>query len=139
MSERSPGPWVATPDGDVRFYDADAGCELSIIGDGQLCDPADAPLVAAAPEMLELLREVEVQRDCNYVACYICGLAEMRSPHRPDCKLAALLKRFAPQVPVSFAIAPEDAKVSIDAVTHTFEAFSDGQNTVAIVDGENDD
>lgn len=69
--------------------------------DTEYNDEADSALIAAAPEMLALLRSVEWGSDYNFPQCPDCG-RHRKSGHRlaPDdesgnpCQLAALLKRL---------------------------------------------
>lgn len=65
----------------------------------------NAALIAAAPEMLALLRDLEwAGNDCgssadgdslSFAACPDCG-AQRDSGHSPGCKLAAMLARLSP-------------------------------------------
>lgn len=75
MSKHSPGPWRRNE------YD-----EIEDATGGMVAGPCesreDATLIAAAPEMLALLREVDSARDSMLV------------DYRTFAKLAALLKRL---------------------------------------------
>ena len=104
MSKHSPGPWKWT-EGDME---ADYEGRALIAADGSpvLYDgeynqgsnnPANDPLIAAAPEMLELLRELA--RLPHSGRCPICSATEFdefgeKQGHSEGCKLGALLKRF---------------------------------------------
>ncbi len=89
MSKHSPGPWTVD---DWMIRSADRESILDATGDSF---PGDLDLAAAAPEMLELLREMEWSEDDD---CPICGgqrySRAQAGPHEPGCKLAALLKRI---------------------------------------------
>lgn len=57
MKERSPGPWLSDG-GRLYHWSERYGCNLDLVGDGEMTKAADAALCAAAPEMLDLLRGV---------------------------------------------------------------------------------
>lgn len=92
---RTPTPWVVrTHD----WHDAEVG---HLMDDGEtfldaaiVISDADAPLVAAAPDLYRELKAVEwVQPDqYNEPACPSCSGWEAEG-HLPDCTLAAALRK----------------------------------------------
>jgi hypothetical protein len=109
MMKHSPGPWKwerSKGDPEVGMvYDADGNevtvghCGCCFPGD-EHCTKADGMLIAAAPEMLELLRGVEWLGNRRAgPACPWCAGSHplagrlVMSGHGPDCQLAALLAR----------------------------------------------
>lgn len=54
MSAHTPGPWTAVQDGNVDWYIVDENESVIVFG---LSEP-DARLIAAAPDMLDLARNV---------------------------------------------------------------------------------
>lgn len=97
----TPGPWeVQRLEGDtvqlittVAAVSAEQPNSVRYIAG--VHSPEDAELIAAAPEMLEMLRRLEyVAMDFGHVMrCSSCKFDE-DSGHRDNCKLAALLKRI---------------------------------------------
>lgn len=82
-------------------------CEITEEGNGAVCEvynsptaEADARLIAAAPEMLALLRELEwAGGDASGSSCCpACGAApavsQASDAHAPGCRLHALLARI---------------------------------------------
>ncbi len=59
MSEHSPGPWVFD-ESDHSIYCGDVWPCVASFSDADLPSPANGRLMAAAPDMLRLLREVSV-------------------------------------------------------------------------------
>lgn len=59
-------------------------------------EDADAALIAASPEMLALLRDMEFSATTNFGHVMVCPfcLTDEDSPHKPDCRLGALLQRI---------------------------------------------
>ena len=91
MSKHSPGPWRAEGD-DIVDVNGVVVCRPD--------DASDDSLIAAAPEMLELLRKLEGWRDgecesCgpNAATCVECEWCAGHG-HRPDCALGALIARI---------------------------------------------
>lgn len=67
----------------------------------EFANPDDRPLVLQAPAMLSLLEELECNHlDCDGRTnpnCPVCGAMiedadDPTEPHKPDCRLAAVLK-----------------------------------------------
>lgn len=113
MTRHTPGPWEATPGGIVRTTDT---CQFIAetygrdgVGDWRPMaqQEADARLMAAAPDLLEVLRSVEWSGledhpDGGYYgACPSCGGGDADNPatpegyagHAQDCELAAAIAR----------------------------------------------
>jgi hypothetical protein len=95
--KHTPGPWKAEyfrgDRGSVHCPDGRCVC---VVYDN------DAPLIAAAPEMLAMLKELEWQGDmeCQSDICPMCGAdwAEGRS-HVENCRLAALIAKAEGNAP----------------------------------------
>lgn len=105
MSKHSPGPWEWNSDYTMLYYRGSEEEKAKLRADGWgpgageklailVCennepDTADAALIAKAPELLAILRQVE-QSD-NIDNCPIC-CQKRKGQHLSDCRLAALLK-----------------------------------------------
>ena len=99
MSKHTPGPWEYFPeatgeegDGDVRTgYDHDEHGPVDIVLSVFL-KHEDGLLISAAPDMLEVLEEIEAENDnCPCCSCWLSG--EKNSTHEQGCKFAAALKK----------------------------------------------
>jgi hypothetical protein len=99
----SPGPWRWAGDG---LFSESAGW-LGVEHPHEEISEADAALIAAAPELLAMLRELEWGGESEHwqgvSACLFCRGDEPgeRHPggeagHKPDCRLSALLRRCEP-------------------------------------------
>ena len=105
MMPHTPGPWKAAYylNPDDGLYSSISGPDNAIVvdpidGDGAAfmrIDDQDCRLIAQAPEMYELLKEIEWSkvdcRDGSIVVCPSCNNLECFG-HEPDCRLAAVLK-----------------------------------------------
>lgn len=70
MSKRTPGPWKVNPEGTVVWLNGSAGYELrDPTGFGHKANPADARLIAAAPDLLEAA--IEARQELCAVAYII--------------------------------------------------------------------
>jgi hypothetical protein len=81
--EHTPPPWTA-----VKLAYRDGTLEFE--------NPADLPLVLAAPEMLDMLRELEWEGDMEgeQDICPMCGADWGEGEgHVPNCRLASLIAR----------------------------------------------
>ena len=98
----SPGPWRWVDDDPIlrnaRLVTGD-GTVVVDLGSSSWNEPAggeienedDATLIASAPELLSMLRELEWAAGDDGGACPSC---QIRCHHDSDCRLAALLGRF---------------------------------------------
>jgi hypothetical protein len=72
----TPGPWRVThTDYDTQWIEADCGmsvARIAIVDDGAGCEPGNATLIAAAPEMLAVLEELE--ESAGYWSEYVVPL-----------------------------------------------------------------
>lgn len=100
VSKHSPGPWrwagfaLYGNDGDATGFCFDVPSEAYTEE-----SKSNFRLIAAAPEMLELLRDLEWSgEEGSCPSCHSEGVSPVgfpaNRPHRPDCKLAALLARI---------------------------------------------
>jgi len=64
----TPGPWRVTHTYyDTQWIEADCGmsvARIAIVDDGAGCEPGNATLIAAAPEMLAVLEELRESSTC---------------------------------------------------------------------------
>jgi hypothetical protein len=87
------GPW------EIESLHTDGRCEISVGGLAGAedvyvasCYRDDAPVIAAAPEMYALLKEIEFcMTDWGGVQRH-CPVCEGRDEHKHDCRLSAVLK-----------------------------------------------
>ena len=79
----TPGPWsVLTLDDGTQWIEA--GCvRVAIMDDSAGCQPGNAALIAAAPEMYIALQNVRVELD-SYPHCPFCGSVHGEG-HEKDC------------------------------------------------------
>lgn len=90
----SPGPWKWGAEGlRHRIFDRDG---MAVLDEFEGVDEeADRTLIAAAPELLAMLRELEcIWRDSDDGGGPECPACETPRSHTSDCRLAALLARF---------------------------------------------
>jgi hypothetical protein len=90
------GPW------EIESLHTDGRCEISVGGLAGAedvyvasCYRDDAPVIAAAPEMYALLKEIEwTGHNVHLSLVDLCPVCEnhVQCGHSPDCKLAAVLK-----------------------------------------------
>jgi hypothetical protein len=88
--KHTPGPWKAEYfQGDRGSVHCPDGRCVCVVYDN------DAPLIAAAPEMLAMLRELEwaASADGGWSCCPVCFGLKGRETHDADCRLAALLAK----------------------------------------------
>lgn len=80
---------------EVEWAGGDIGRKIVILAAGRkmTLDPADAALIAAAPEMLAMLERLVWSGECNGVCSCVCCEAPYTEGHATDCELAKLLKR----------------------------------------------
>jgi hypothetical protein len=107
MTEHTPGPWIHIPNenfrpGAVLIWTSKgpghgAICELS--GPNHYAETmaqheANAALIATAPDMLEVLEQLE-WAGCDYLGNPICPKCEQRKTvgHYTDCALNAAIKK----------------------------------------------
>lgn len=90
MGAHSPGPWSVHPHFSSRVIGPDESKIADVSYRPHTEEDANARLIAAAPEMLEMLRRLEWEADEEY--CLACGNLE-RSGHMPDCELSALIRK----------------------------------------------
>lgn len=89
----TPGPWhpFYAGSGLYQIFDL-AGDEIASLDRGQDKNQDEtwdnARLIAQAPQMYELLKELEHSQDGEF--CAWCEMAPVH--HHPDCRLAAVLK-----------------------------------------------
>ena len=93
MNKHAPGPWRWRPS---LFKELDAQSSLHCAGDAYVLrpnsneeitiEPADARLIAAAPEMLKLLRRID--------ASCACGDGGIQHARCPALRIPALLKKI---------------------------------------------
>lgn len=103
MDEHTPGPWfddgyrIHAPTGSADKRDGRVIVVYKHVDD---FNEADAPLIAAAPEMYALLKELgfPFNADAGGFFCLLCGSNEAAG-HHDDCRLAAVLKAIAPPIP----------------------------------------
>ena len=100
MMPHTPGPWRAelTDPDDLEFdvigpnHVDEGDCQYITTVLGRYCPDesrSNARLIAQAPAMYELLKSLEWHdEELHYSICPVCEGME----HRPDCKLAAVLK-----------------------------------------------
>jgi hypothetical protein len=63
MSKHIPGPWTADHDAFIRAHDTII-CRVGPAYDYQLCDKANARVIAAAPDGYDLLVDLDSFIDC---------------------------------------------------------------------------
>lgn len=86
-SKGSPWPWRWTENG---LFDADG---VQVIDNHYDPTEADQIIIAKAPEMAALLRELEwADHGEPYTSCSVCGAAKEDGQHAPDCRLSVLLR-----------------------------------------------
>jgi len=94
MIDYSPGPWrVVIEDGDTYILDANSRYVAQTTYDMQsksMAHPveADSALIAAAPIMLQMLKELQSAND----ECPWCRFPTYMGIHDDDCKLNAAIK-----------------------------------------------
>jgi len=102
VTEHTPGPWIADYRGvypakrttDTGYGAMIADCPRAAGRNGALEASANAALIAAAPDMLELLEQLE-WAGCDYLGNPICPRCEQRKTarHDMDCALNAAIKK----------------------------------------------
>jgi hypothetical protein len=105
MSDKpSPGPWTWGVQGDGgevllqdSLHDANRG-PLGIYSEGRGAKPVNLVLIAKAPELASMIRELEWsypggEYSDDPMWCPVCSEAQ-NSGHAPDCRLAALLSEL---------------------------------------------
>ena len=100
--EHTPGPWIADYRGvytakgttDTEYGVMVVECPRMAGRYGVQEAVANAALIAAAPDMLELLEQLE-WAGCDYLGNPICPKCEQRKTagHYTDCDLAAAIKK----------------------------------------------
>lgn len=91
MSKHTPGPWkICEYKGE--FYVADRHAIALWNDNGALYNLEDGRLMASAPEMLEMLKELEFPVNDGSGFHVLCRFCQGRMEHAPDCKLGKLLK-----------------------------------------------
>ncbi len=92
-SKHSPAPWTETEndDGDVIVHmdESHSIVVANLEGSCTTCH-ANAHLIAAAPELLEVLQEIEWSYMDRY--CPVCGNTELNG-HDDTCKLATVIAK----------------------------------------------
>jgi len=108
MGKHSPGPWRWVDDGEFLGHP-----KLVDIAGETVCDfgrdswherisgtppeDEDAKLIVKAPEMAQMLRELEWSGgDVSGAGCPVCDDCHpnRKREHKPDCELAALLREL---------------------------------------------
>lgn len=98
-SKGSPGPWRSDR---VMSFDNQPLYEITVGGDGVVAyveahddtDRANATLIAKAPEMAAMLKELEWvgTYDAYKPSCPVCGQGQEGKVHESDCRLSLLLR-----------------------------------------------
>lgn len=97
----TPGPWKAgVSEYKVYSVPRPEDDEIArVYGDTREEQRSNAALIAAAPELLEMLRKLQWFRDddgtqiCPSCNAYGNGFVDDIIRHKPDCKLSALLQK----------------------------------------------
>ena len=92
MSKPTPGPWKVTPDSFVMTDDRPSIGIAKVITHTKEF-PANARLIAAAPDLLEALKSIEwITANCP-AFCPDCGHDRAAGHHSKYCQLAAAIAK----------------------------------------------